>query len=186
MEHFMKSILFALGLGMTSATTFAAPVATGSVHFFGNVDSGTCAIQIIDPSNGRPLSRVNMGSVNAAQFKQADDEAASRAFGLRLTPGAGCILVPGVTATVTFTGKYGSAGAAGTLYALEPGGATGLALIIKDNLGTPISPTVPSRQYPLHESKPTDMLFSAAYKATSANVTAGFANADIGFSVDIP
>jgi len=182
----MKNIVFALVMGMTSSTTFAAPVATGSVHFFGNVDSGTCAVETIDPSTGQTVSRILMGNVNAAQFKQADDEAANRPFGLRLTPGAGCILVPGASATVTFTGKYGSAGAAGTLYALAPGGSTGLALIIRDDLDAPISPTVPSRSYPLHDTKPTDMLFSAAYKATSASVTAGYANTDIGFNVDIP
>ncbi|WEK29701.1 MAG: type 1 fimbrial protein [Candidatus Pseudomonas phytovorans] len=182
----MRNILLALGLGMTSASTFAATVATGSVHFVGNVNSGTCAIEIFDPSTGQVVSRILMGNVNAAQFKQPDDEAANRAFGLRLTPGAGCILIPGASATVTFTGKYGGAGAAGTLYALAPGGSTGLALIIKDDLGTPISPTVPSRSYPLHETQPTDMLFSAAYKATSASVTAGYANTDIGFNVDIP
>ncbi|KAF0251336.1 fimbrial protein [Pseudomonas putida] len=182
----MRNILIALGLGMTSAITFAATVATGTVHFVGNVDSGTCAVEIIDPSTGQVVSRIFMGNVDAAQFKHTDDEAANRAFGLRLTPGAGCILIPGTSATVTFTGKHGGAGAAGTLYALAPGGSTGLALIIKDDLGTPISPTVPSRAYPLHDTKPTDMMFSAAYKATSASVTAGYANADIGFNVDIP
>ncbi|WP_176518156.1 fimbrial protein [Pseudomonas faucium] len=179
----MKYTLLAIGLGLVSSQALAN---TGSVNFYGNVHSGTCSIEIVDPSTGLPVSRIYMGNVNAAQFKQADDEAASRAFGLRLTPGANCILVPGAYTTVTFTGKYGGAGNAGTLYALEPGGAQGLALIIKDDLGTPISPTVPSRQYPLDDSKPSTMLFSAAYKATAGDVTAGFANTDIGFSVDIP
>ncbi len=182
----MRNVLFAVGLSMTSSASFAATVATGSVHFFGNVDSGTCAVEIIDPSTGQTASRILMGNVNSAQFKQADDEAANRSFGLRLTPGDGCILIPGTSATVTFTGKHGSAGAAGTLYALAPGSSTGLALIIRDDLGTPISPTVPSRQYLLNDSKPTNMLFSAAYKATTSSVTAGLAKTDVGFNIDIP
>ena len=182
----MRNILLALGLGMTSATTFAATVATGSVHFFGNVDSGTCAVEIIDPSTGQAVSRIFMGNVDAAQFKQADDEAANRAFGLRLTPGSGCILLPGANASVTFTGNYGGAGASGTLYALEPGGAEGLAMIIKDDLGKPVDNGIASKQYPLHENKPTIMLFSAAYKAIDTRVTAGFANTDVQFRVDIP
>ncbi|HEK1692216.1 type 1 pili subunit FimI [Pseudomonas putida] len=179
----MKPLVIAFGLAMASQQALAN---TGSVNFFGQVSSGTCAIEIIDPSTGLPTSRINMGNVNAAQFKQADDEAANRAFGLRLTPGRGCILLPGANASVTFTGSYGGAGASGTLFALEPGGATGLALIIKDNVGTPVDNGIASKPYPLHDSKPTDMLFTAAYKATATPVTAGFANSDVQFRVDIP
>ena len=179
----MKPLVIAFGLAMASQQTLAN---TGSINFFGQVSSGTCAIEIIDPSTGLPTSRIFMGNVNAAQFKQADDEAANRAFGLRLTPGRGCILLPGASASVTFTGSYGGAGASGTLYALEPGGAKGLALIIKDNVGTPVDNGIASKQYPLHDSQPTDMLFSAAYKATATQVTAGFANSDVQFRVDVP
>ncbi|QCI11374.1 type 1 fimbrial protein [Pseudomonas putida] len=180
----MKKILVALGLGMASHQALAN---TGAINFFGQVQSGTCAIEIIDPSTGLPASRIRMGNVNASEFKKADDEAASRSFGLRLTPGsAGCILLPGANASVTFTGSYGGAGASGTLYALEPGGASGLALVIKDNLGAPIDNGVASRPYPLHDSLPTDMIFTAAYKAIDASVTAGLANSDVQFRVDIP
>ncbi|MGE8060297.1 fimbrial protein [Pseudomonas sp. NPDC089547] len=179
----MKPLVVAIGLAMVSQQALAN---TGSINFFGQVHSGTCAIEVIDPSTGLPASRIYMGNVSAAQFKQPDDEAANRAFGLRLTPGRGCILVPGANASVTFTGNYGGAGASGTLYALEPGGATGLALIIKDNVGTPVDNGIASKQYPLHDSKPTDMLFSAAYKAIATQVTAGSANSDVQFRVDIP
>ncbi|MFJ4433958.1 fimbrial protein [Pseudomonas sp. NPDC089395] len=179
----MKPLLIAFGLAMASQQALAN---TGSINFFGMVDSGTCAIEVIDPSTGLPVSRIYMGNVSASQFKQADDEAANRAFGLRLTPGNGCILVPGAIASVTFTGNYGGAGASGTLYALEPGGASGLALIIKDNVGAPVDNGIASKDYPLHDSKPTDMLFSAAYKATNTQVTAGYANTDVQFRVDIP
>lgn len=178
----MKPLVIALGLAMVSQQALAN---SGSIHFFGQVHSGTCAIEIIDPSTGLPASRIYMGNVNAAQFKQADDEAANSPFGLRITPGSGCILLPGANASVTFTGSYGGAGASGTLYALEPGGTTGLALIIKDNAGTPVDNGIASKQYPLYDSKPTDILFSAAYKAIDAQVTAGFANTDVQFRVDI-
>ncbi|MNP38799.1 fimbrial-like adhesin protein SfmF [compost metagenome] len=175
----MKPLVIALGLAMVSQQALAN---SGSINFFGQVHSGTCAIEVIDPSTGLPASRIYMGNVNAAQFKQADDEAANRAFGLRLTPGSGCILLPGANASVTFTGNYGGAGATGTLYALEPGGATGLALTIKDNVGTPVDNGIASKQYPLHD----DMLFSVAYKAIATPVTGGSANSDVQFRVDIP
>ncbi|MDZ5602162.1 type 1 fimbrial protein [Pseudomonas sp. RP23018S] len=178
----MKTLVFAIGLVLTSQQTMAN---TGSIGFFGQVNNGTCPIEIIDPSTGLPANRIYMGNVNTAQFEQEDDEAATRAFGLRITPGNGCILLPGANASVTFTGNYGGAGANGTLYALEPTGASGLALIIKDNLGTPIDNGLASKQYPLHDSKPTDMLFSVAYKAIDTQVSAGFANGDVQFRVDI-
>jgi len=178
----MKTLIIALGLTMVSQQALAD---TGSINFFGQVHSGTCAVEVIDPSTGLPASRIHMGNVNATQFKQADDEAANRAFGLRLTPGNGCILLPGANASVTFTGSYGGAGASGTLYALEPGSAEGLALIIKDNVGTPVDNGVASKQYPLHDTKPTDMVFSVAYKAIDSIVTAGLANSDVQFRVDI-
>ena len=179
----MKTLALAFGLAMASQLALAN---TGSINFYGQVHAGTCPIVIIDPGTGLPTSRVFMGDVNAAQFKQVDDEAANRAFGLRLTPGSGCILLPGAHASVTFTGGYGGAGASGTLYALEPGGAEGLALIVKDDLGKPVDNGIASKQYPLDDSKPTIMLFSAAYKAIDTQVTAGFANTDVQFRVDIP
>ncbi|WP_241493124.1 fimbrial protein [Pseudomonas parafulva] len=182
-ELSMKPLVIAFALAMACQQALAN---SGSINFFGQVSSGTCAIEVIDPSTGLPASRIYMGTVRTAQFKQADDEAANRAFGLRLTPGGGCILLPGANARVTFTGNYGGAGASGTLYALEPGGATGLALIIKDNTGTPVDNGIASKQYPLYDTKPTDMLFSAAYKAIDRQVTAGFANSDVQFRVDIP
>lgn len=179
----MKNIALALSFGLASSSSLAD---TGSISFHGQIDAGTCAIEIIDPDTGLPLSRVYMGSVNTAQFTHVDQEAVVRAFAMRLTPGAGCLLVPGANASVTFTGSYGGAGARGTLYALEPGGSTGLALSIKDDSGVPVAHGVPSKLYPLDDSRPTRMLFSAAYKAIALPVTAGQANTDIRFLVDIP
>lgn len=73
----MTPLVIAFGLAMASQQALAS---TGSISFFGEVYSGTCAIEVIDPSTGRPASRIHMGNVNAAQFKQADDEAANRAL----------------------------------------------------------------------------------------------------------
>ena len=53
-------------------------------------------------------------------------------------------------------------------------------------VGTPVDNGIASKRYPLHDSKPTDMLFSAAYKAIDTQVTAGSANSDVQFTVAIP
>lgn len=183
----MKKTLLALALGITSTSTLAVEVAKGSIHFYGNVDTGTCPIEIVDPSTGLPVARVNMGNVNASQFPATGDEAASRAFGMRLTPGGACVISgPSPVANVTFSGAYGGAGTGGALYALEPGGAQDLALILKDNTGAPIANGSASKDYPLDPALPTTMIFSAAYKSIGTAVTAGAANTDVQFTVDIP
>ena len=178
----MRTTLLALGLAMASG---AAVANTGSISFHGHVDAGTCPIQIIDPQTGLPVSRIFMGNINAAQVRQVDEELASRTFGMRLTPGNGCTLIPGAVASVTFTGAYGGAGANGALYALQPGGSIGLALVIKDDAGTQVVNGTPSRPYALHDSLPTSMLFSVAYRSIAAKVTPGHANTDLRFLVDI-
>ena len=180
----MKKTLLALALGITSSSAFAATVGTGSIHFFGQVDSGTCPIEIVDPTTGQPASRINMGNVNAAQFPTSGDEAGARPFGMRLTPGSGCTVPTGSVANVTFTSNYASPG--DTLFALQPGGAQDLALVIKDNKGTPINNGSASIDYPLDSTKPTTMIFSAAYKSIGTAVTAGYANTDVAFIVDMP
>ncbi|MDZ5602164.1 fimbrial protein [Pseudomonas sp. RP23018S] len=179
----MKHTLLALTLGLASSAALAN---TGSINFYGQVHSGTCPIEIIDPSTGLPVARINMGNVSSSQFEAVGDEAASRAFGMRVTPSAGCVVAPTAKAKVTFTGAYGGAGSTGSLYALEPGGATNLALIIKDNTGAAVANGTASKEYPLSATVPTTMIFSAAYQATGAQVTAGTANTDVQFLVDIP
>lgn len=182
----MKKTLLtlAIGLGLASNAAFAK---TGSINFYGQVHAGTCPIEIIDPSTGLPVARINMGNVSVSQFENPGDEAALRAFGMRITPGSGGCTIPSTKKTqVTFTGAYGGAGTGGALYALEPGGAKNLALTIKDNDGTPVVNGQPSKEYPLDDAKPTTMIFSVAYKSVGADVSAGTANTDVQFLVDIP
>lgn len=176
----MKKLLAttALALGLSS-TAFAN---TGSIQFYGKITSGTCSIEIIDPATGSKLDRIPMGNVASGRFTAVGDEGNSRPFAMRVTPGTGCD-----TSTndgyVTFTGAYGSAGAAGELHALLAGSdaTTNLGLAIKDNTGTLIANGKESKAYDLDPTNPTDMLFYAAYRATAVPVTAGDANTDINF-----
>ena len=180
----MKKTLLtlAIGLGLASNAAFAN---TGSINFYGQVHAGTCPIVIIDPEFGTPAARIKMGNVNVSEFTTVGSEAATRTFGMRITPGSGCVVTAG-TANVTFTGAYGGAGTGGALYALEPGGSTNLALIIKDNTGAPVNNGSPSNDFPVDDTDPTTLIFTAAYKSTGAAVTPGAANTDVQFLVDIP
>lgn len=180
----MKKTLITLAIGLGLASN-ASAANTGSIHFHGQVHAGTCPIVIIDPSTDLPMSRVNMGNVNVSQFKATGDEAATRAFGMRITPGSGCVVGAG-TANVTFTGGYGGAGTGGALYALAPDGAKNLALTIKDDTGTPVANGTSSKDYTVDAVKETTMIFSAAYKSIGNTVTGGAANTDVQFLVEIP
>lgn len=179
-------ITLAIGLGLASNAAFAAE--TGSIRFFGTITAGPCNIQVVDPISKQPLDRVDMGNPAASKFVAIGDEASTRPFGLMVNPGTGCIIDPNVPVRVTFSALHGGAGAGGALYGLESGtgSAKNVALTIKDDTATAIPNGVPSKEYSLDATDPTIMLFSAAYKSTAAGVTAGAANTDIGFSVDIP
>ncbi|WP_166367100.1 fimbrial protein [Pseudomonas akapageensis] len=178
----MKKTLISLALGLASTSAFAYD---GSINFYGQVKGGTCPIEIIDPVSGSPLSRIQLGNVTPAQFPSVGSEAAARPFSMRITPGASCTVAAGESATVAFTPLYGGAGTGGTLYGLKPGGATGLALAIKDRTGALVDNGADSTAYPLSETDPTDMLFTALYKSTAATIGAGVAETDISFLVSV-
>lgn len=179
----MKKTICAIALGLASTTAFSAE--TGTIHFYGEIESGTCPIQIIDPRNGNDMSQVDMGNVNVAAFDNIGDEAAIRPFSMRITPGGACDLSGGKDATVTLSGNYGGEGASGELFALAPGGAGGVALAIKDRSNNLVGNGKTVGPYSLKEDVPTDILFSALYKSTATTVNAGSANTDISFVVDI-
>lgn len=178
----MKKILATTGLALgLSSGAFAN---TGSIQFFGQITSGTCSIEIIDPVTGAKLDRVPMGNAANGRFKAAGDEGNARPFAMRVTPGTGCDTTTN-DGYVTFTGAYGSTGTSGELHALQVNGATNLGLAIKDNTGTLIANGAQSKAYTLHATNPTDMLFYAAYRATAIPVTAGDANTDVSFVFDL-
>ena len=83
----MKPLVIAFGLAMASQHALAN---TGSINFFGQISSGTCSIEIIDPSTGLPTSRIFMGNVNAASSRK-------RMTRLQTAPSA-CALHPGAAA----------------------------------------------------------------------------------------
>lgn len=179
----MKKILTLLGLGLSIASG-AVQANTGSINFHGQINAGTCPIEIIDPQTGLPMNRVFLGNVPISQFEAVGSEAAVRMFSMRITPTATCDTT-GKTASVVFSGAYGAAGTGGTLYALQPGSVSSLALAIKDDTNALVNNGSKSKDYTLDDSDPTDMLFSAMYKAVAIPVTAGPATTDINFVVTL-
>lgn len=179
----MKKSLLVLSLGLAASLAGTSAFAnTGTILFEGRITASTCPIDIVNPDDDNIGNHVNMGTVDASNFTAIGKEMPGKGFILRVKGGAGCTITPGQVANVTFNG--GQAGAA-PYFAIRAGGATGVAIAIKDDTTTNLAPGAPSADYPLTVGAPTDMRFDAYYRSTAATVTAGTASADIQFVVDI-
>nr|WP_256675807.1 fimbrial protein [Pseudomonas sp. R5(2019)] len=159
---------------------------TGTINFEGRITSGTCAIEIVNPTDGTVGSLVKMGTVNASQFTGIGQEYNGKAFILRVKAGSGssCTIPTGSTATVTFSGI---ADTSGDYFAINSGldVATGVAISLRDNNRAALKPGVESAEYDLVTGGETDLRFNAYYRSTAQTVTAGIASADVGFVVAI-
>ncbi len=181
----MKNTLFTLSFGLAiSVVATSASALDGTINFAGKINSATCPIEIIDPVSGQPGNLVELGEVDVSEFAGQYSEAGGRGFQMRITPNTTCIITGPANATVTFTSVQGGAGA---YYGLKPlpGAARGVAIALRDTSGNLLPGGSASAVYPLSDTDPTLMYFSASYIATGATVTAGPANADVSFRVDI-
>ncbi|MDZ3990533.1 hypothetical protein [Pseudomonas sp. Teo4] len=78
----MKKKLATAGLALgLSGAAFAN---TGSIQFYGQITSGTCSIEIIDPALGTKLDRIPLGNVANHRFAGVGDESNSRPFAMRV------------------------------------------------------------------------------------------------------
>ncbi|MCZ9636569.1 fimbrial protein [Pseudomonas putida] len=180
----MKKFLCGIGICLASGSALAN---TGSINFYGKVDSSTCPIEIVDPDTGAISNRLDMGTVFPYQFaKGVGSEAASRSFGLRIDP-TKCAVSPAKSAYITFNSRYGATGLGNADYGLKPGtdSATGLGLRIRDYNHSVVGHGQESTGYPLSDTAITTIGFNATYIATAATVGPGPAETDIEFVVDI-
>ncbi len=182
----MKLSLVTLPLGL--ALSFAVPSAfatTGTINFAGKITSATCPIEIVNPETGLVGNLVRMGEVDASAFTSVGTQAGGGGFQMRITPSSVCVMDPTkLNATVTFTSVQGGGG---DHYGVKPvsGAAEGVAVAIKDFTGELLPSGSTSAIYPLSETDPTLMYFYASYISTQAIVSAGPADADVSFRVNI-
>jgi len=176
----VKKSLLALSLGLAAGLTGTSAFAnTGNILFEGRITTSTCPIQIINPEDQQSGNHVNMGTVDASHFGAIGSELPGKGFILRIN-GTTCPIVKDDVAKVTFTGAP-----AGNFFAVKPGGASGVAIALKDITTNNLAPGAASADYPLIPGVINDMRFDALYRKTEATVTAGAASADIQFVVDI-
>lgn len=181
----MKISLFSLPLGLALGMATTSVFATeGTINFSGKISSASCPIEIVNPESGAVSNLVPMGEVDAGTFSGVGTEGGGRAFQMRITPGSNCTLDPAkLNATVTFNSVQGGGG---DHYGIKPvpDAAKGVAVAIKDHEQNLVKNGTASALYPLSETDPTLMYFTASYIATAAAVTPGPADADVSFRVD--
>ena len=181
----MKKIMMTLAIGLASSTAFAADE-TGRINFNGSVYAGgTCPIEVVNPGAG-VMPWVSLGNYASKYFASAGTTTPDVAFALRVTPDATCQIGQGAKAKVTFEPLHGSAGGSDEYYAVRAGGATGIAVTIKDEDKNGIEPLTPSKDYDLYQTQPTDLKFYAAYVSTAPQVGEGLAEAEVNFKVELP
>ncbi|MDF3926630.1 fimbrial protein [Pseudomonas putida] len=181
----MKKILSILAITLTSS---AAMANNGTMSFTGTVSpGGTCPIDVVTPGTGVPMPLLNLGNYKEIDFKGVGQETPRISFALRLTPGGGCLPGSSAVANVTFTPAYGQAGTSGDLYGLQDGiGYTkGLGLKISDRTGALLAPDTPSIDYPLSDTNPTEMVFSARLQQIAPAVEQGDIASTVTFVVAI-
>ncbi|EKT4505793.1 fimbrial protein [Pseudomonas plecoglossicida] len=181
----MKKILSILAITLTSS---AAMANNGTMSFTGTVSpGGTCPIDVVTPGTGVPMPVLNLGNYKTQDFVGAGQETPRIGFALRLTPGGSCTIGTGKVANVTFTPAYGQAGTSGDLYGLQDGiGYTkGLGLKISDRTGAQLAPDTPSMDYPLSQTDPTEMVFSARLQQIAPAVEQGDIASTVTFVVAI-
>jgi len=180
----MKKFLCGVGICLASGSALAN---TGSINFYGKVDSSTCPIEIVDPDTGAISNRLDMGTVFPYQFdKGPGSEVGNRSFGLRIDP-TKCTVSAAKSAYITFNSRYGATGMGNADYGLKPGtgNATGLGLRIRDYNNSVVGHGQETAGYSLSETDITTIGFNASYIATASTVDPGAAETDIEFVVDI-
>ena len=77
-------------------------------------------------------------------------------------------------------------GTKNNVFGIQTGGATGVALAIKDNDGTNVDSGTDSKPYPVNATGETRLIFNAKYRSSTPVVTAGPVIANINFLVTLP
>jgi len=177
----MKKTFAALALSLFSTAALAN---TGDINFVGSITpGGTCPITIVEPGNGGvELSRIVVGSHHPEYFTTPGTKSRLVPFALRVDPGT-CTIKSGESGYVTFKPIYGQQGT--NLYGLAPAGAGGLGLAIQDKSFTNLAPDAESAAYALDDTKPTEMIFYAAYESSAVPVTPGDAYTRVVYEVEI-
>jgi major type 1 subunit fimbrin (pilin)/fimbrial protein len=185
----MKQLLMAAPLGLAIAL-IAGPTSaatnSGTIFFEGEIRTGTCPIEVVDPISGGTGNSVPLGIAITGAFGGIGSEVNQRRFSMRVPDS--CVAAPG-DITVKFESQAGAAGASSEFYALRPSSNTagGLAVVIKDHRdNSVIAHGAESKPYTVVSGKGVDMHFLAAYRSTAATVTQGSVNADVNFTVTLP
>jgi major type 1 subunit fimbrin (pilin) len=174
MDLKMKKTLITLALVASGVLASSVYAADGTVNFVGEITDSAC---IVD-STAQNL-QVTLGKVAATSFSGAGSYSSATQFKLVLKDcPAGA-----TTATVKFDGT--SVDNDNSVLALTPGGASGVGIELSDASQNVVNLFTNSAPYALTAGvgTETDLNFTARYKALSADIQPGVANASVQFSI---
>lgn len=176
----LKAVAYSLLTTLTLAGGVAQAATTivngGTVHFTGEIVEAACAVSTDSADQTVPL-----GQYRTTEFSAAGDTTTSKPFNIVLH---NCDTTVANEASVAFTGQTDAKDA--TLLATSAGdngtAATGVGIEILDNQSSTLKPDgqTYSAAQTLNDGTNT-IPFAARYKATTATVAAGQANADATF-----
>lgn len=164
----------ATGLTLTASSAWAAE---GTVNFTGEIIDEACTVDIGTDNT----MTVELGHVAKSSFKAVGDESPETKFTLKLKTCPESV----TSAKVKFDGVNDATNSSLLALTDETGAAKGIAVTLRtaDKAGLGLD-AVNDYSYDLSATAENNLEFYAAYRATSATVVAGKANAVATFTVD--
>lgn len=176
-QRFIKSVL-GLALLSTGTMASAATVTGGTVHFTGQIVNAACAV-----SADSVDQTVKLGQYRTANFKAVGDRSNAMPFTIKLED---CSTAVSTTAATSFNGSAVTTDPTVLTVSNIAGGsagtASGVGIEISDHTGKVLKPDGASFSTAQNLIDGANVLnFTARYKATSATVTPGEADANATF-----
>jgi major type 1 subunit fimbrin (pilin) len=176
----LKAVASALLIaGLAAPSAFAA--STGTITFTGEITNVTCKVSGGMPGTGNPDFTVDIGPVNAADFKQVGDTAGNTGFRIYIGDAADNTCPNGTKVWATFDTGGTVDHLTGALK--TTGGAQGVQIRLFNRNGMPID--IWGEQAIIQETiadHQAVLAYAAAYQSTAA-VVAGGANSSVTYTV---
>lgn len=175
----LKAITSALLIaGLAAPSAFAS---TGTINFTGSITNVTCTVDGGTPGNG-PDFTVNIGAVNAADFKNVGDTSGNTGYRIYIGKAGETTCTDGTKVWATYDTGATVNPSTGAL--MTSGGATGVEIRLFDKNGAPID-IWSDKQDGVKEvvaGNQAVLAYSASYQRTG-NITAGGANSLVTYTV---
>ncbi|EMX9180082.1 TPA: fimbrial protein [Citrobacter sedlakii] len=162
-------------ISVTALANNEQKITSGTIHFYGEVTSGSCAIDAESTQQTIPMDQVTTSS-----FSGPGSWASPTVFWIKLE---NCSLSTTQFARVAFTGQADAVDPQVFQTGIGASAVKGVGVGIFDAQGKLLVPnTAPESALPLQEGK-NILSFTAKYRATTTNIVPGEASTAVNFSI---